>query len=369
MFVFSPLVGTPLTTSAKFAVLAKSPLTGRLTDALASMRFRNRRQADRPRCDRGEGIPARTRPRAMVDGSSAVRFVPAEDRLGLSAADAEREAPRTDGDRRGGSPRSGRRASMSFDTRRSRTTAGTPGVAPRGRDGVQVAERQSWSVPPRKWRRRTRPPFWRPRGHCACRACPLGRRQPNTASWGRWPTCCRSNAISTLPTRNFQEASFEGAEALGAEQMAELRQVTRSLCSSVLDRMRAHLQGAQGQEGADGIRERVRAWLAMPAWATPTRSSRPAASATNWGSTPSPAGGTIAWAMECVEKGLNPMRLWLRFGSGDALLRAFLREIVVREMIGDLLARGLANMPRRLVGHGVRGVRRPRQRAWSCPGY
>jgi hypothetical protein len=36
MFVFSPLVGTPLTTSAKFAVVAKSPLTGRLTDALAS---------------------------------------------------------------------------------------------------------------------------------------------------------------------------------------------------------------------------------------------------------------------------------------------------------------------------------------------
>src|SRR3954465_15451390 len=38
-FVFSPLVGTPLTTSAKFAVAAKSPLTGLLTDALASTRF------------------------------------------------------------------------------------------------------------------------------------------------------------------------------------------------------------------------------------------------------------------------------------------------------------------------------------------
>ena len=37
--MFSPLVGTPLTTSAKFAVVAKSPLTGRLTDALASSHF------------------------------------------------------------------------------------------------------------------------------------------------------------------------------------------------------------------------------------------------------------------------------------------------------------------------------------------
>lgn len=38
-FVFSPLVGTPLTTSAKLAVVAKSPLTGLLTDALASSQF------------------------------------------------------------------------------------------------------------------------------------------------------------------------------------------------------------------------------------------------------------------------------------------------------------------------------------------
>src|SRR5215217_7644272 len=38
-FVFSPLVGTPLTTSAKFAVVAKSPLTQRLNDALSSSHF------------------------------------------------------------------------------------------------------------------------------------------------------------------------------------------------------------------------------------------------------------------------------------------------------------------------------------------
>ncbi|MEO2023582.1 MAG: aldehyde ferredoxin oxidoreductase N-terminal domain-containing protein, partial [Pirellulaceae bacterium] len=38
-FVFSPLVGSPLTTSAKFAVVSKSPLTNRLNDSLASSRF------------------------------------------------------------------------------------------------------------------------------------------------------------------------------------------------------------------------------------------------------------------------------------------------------------------------------------------
>src|SRR5713226_10636983 len=39
LFCLSPLVGTPLTTSAKFAVVAKSPLTYRLNDALSSSHF------------------------------------------------------------------------------------------------------------------------------------------------------------------------------------------------------------------------------------------------------------------------------------------------------------------------------------------
>ena len=39
IFVFSPLVGSPLTTSAKFAVMCQSPLTGRINDSLSSSHF------------------------------------------------------------------------------------------------------------------------------------------------------------------------------------------------------------------------------------------------------------------------------------------------------------------------------------------
>src|SRR4051794_27191667 len=39
VFALSPLVGSPLTTSAKFAVVAISPLTRRLCDALSSSHF------------------------------------------------------------------------------------------------------------------------------------------------------------------------------------------------------------------------------------------------------------------------------------------------------------------------------------------
>ncbi len=39
IFAFSPLVGSPLTTSAKFAVVGQSPLTNRINDSLASSAF------------------------------------------------------------------------------------------------------------------------------------------------------------------------------------------------------------------------------------------------------------------------------------------------------------------------------------------
>src|SRR5829696_5180661 len=86
-FVFSPLVGTPLTTSAKFAVVAKSPLTERLNDALASSHFAiagkgtgNDAIVVRGACDA---------PSALVVDERGVRLEPAADLWGLPAAEAE----------------------------------------------------------------------------------------------------------------------------------------------------------------------------------------------------------------------------------------------------------------------------------------
>src|SRR5215207_2402510 len=87
VFSFSPLVGTPLTTSAKFAVVAKSPLTGLLNDALASSHFAiagkltgNDAIVVRGACD----VPSVL----LVDGNGA-RIEHAADLWGLSAAAAE----------------------------------------------------------------------------------------------------------------------------------------------------------------------------------------------------------------------------------------------------------------------------------------
>ena len=83
----SPLVGSPLTTSAKFAVVTKSPLTQRINDALASDRFAIELKRS--------GVDALTITGAapewsilVVDGGE-LRVEPASDLVGLSAWDAE----------------------------------------------------------------------------------------------------------------------------------------------------------------------------------------------------------------------------------------------------------------------------------------
>src|SRR3954462_14796477 len=86
-FCFSPLVGTPLTTSAKFAVVAKSPLTGMLNDALASSHF-----AIAGKLTGHDAIVVRgagAEPSVLLIDGDGPRLEPAGALWGLSAAEAE----------------------------------------------------------------------------------------------------------------------------------------------------------------------------------------------------------------------------------------------------------------------------------------
>src|SRR6202034_3302415 len=62
------------------------------------------------------------------------------------------------------------------------------------------------------------------------------------------------------------------------------------------------------------------------------------------------AGGTIAWAMECAERGLIDAP-WLRFGDADALLRALDETGEMSTPLGRLLAQG-SRAAARAVGGG-----------------
>src|SRR5207302_3391711 len=86
VFALSPLVGTPLTTSAKFAVAAKSPLTDRFNDALSSSHFAL--AAKRAGFDALVIVGARAAPSVLVIDDGAVRFEPADDLWGLPADEA-----------------------------------------------------------------------------------------------------------------------------------------------------------------------------------------------------------------------------------------------------------------------------------------
>src|SRR5947209_16264173 len=86
IFSLSPLVGTPLTTSAKFAVVAKSPLTNRLNDALSSSHFAL--AAKRAGCDALVLVGACPGPSVLVVEDGRVRVEPAEDLWGLPGEEA-----------------------------------------------------------------------------------------------------------------------------------------------------------------------------------------------------------------------------------------------------------------------------------------
>jgi aldehyde:ferredoxin oxidoreductase len=78
------------------------------------------------------------------------------------------------------------------------------------------------------------------------------------------------------------------------------------------------------------------------------------------------AGGTIAWAMECVERGLLD-EPWLRFGDGAALLRA-LDAIGERSPgLGELLAQG-SRRAAGVVGHASIDFA-PQVKGLELPGY
>src|SRR5438876_6274496 len=87
IFALSPLVGTPLTTSAKFAVVAKSPLTDRLNDALSSSHFAL--AAKRAGCDAIVLAGACAGPSLLVIDEGRVRVESARDLWGRSPSETE----------------------------------------------------------------------------------------------------------------------------------------------------------------------------------------------------------------------------------------------------------------------------------------
>src|SRR5262245_6969963 len=87
IFAFSPLVGSPLTTSAKFAVVNKSPLTERFNDSLASSGFAI--SGKRSGCDAFVIVGRAPSLSVLVIDDGAIRIERADDLRGVSCQSAE----------------------------------------------------------------------------------------------------------------------------------------------------------------------------------------------------------------------------------------------------------------------------------------
>jgi len=173
------------------------------------------------------------------------------------------------------------------------------------------------------------------------------------------------NAVSTLPTRNFTSATFEGAPRLAAEELQEMRHVARNSCASCSIGCE-HIYRRAGGGSQRMEYENVFALGPLCGVSDPDDVFAASARCDELGIDTISAGGTIAWAMECVERGLID-EPWLRFGDGTAVLRA-LDAIGERAPgLGELLAQGSRHAAGVVGGNSIDFA--PQVKGLELPGY
>lgn len=323
VIALAPLLGTPLTTTAKLAVVCKSPLTGRISDGLSSSRFAlaaKRLGVDAivivGALDRLSTVhlgeePHRCRlePAAALSGAS-----PAE--VGEVFAGAHVAAIGEAGERRV------RFASLANDGRHAgRGGAGAilgakrvKAITVRGDAIATVADGEAM-------RERARDLARRSQGAATDKYRRLGTVS-NLETFDR---------LRILPARNFQAVSIgrKRARKLSPEGLGAQGGHVRAGCAGCTI-------GCDHRFGGTRLEyESLFALGPLCGVEAPERVLAAAAACDRLGLDTISTGGTIAFAMECAERGLVPWSL--RFGDD---LVPWIERIAAREGIGDRLAEG-----------------------------
>lgn len=351
IFCLSPLVGTPLTTSAKFAVVAKSPLTQRLNDALSSSHFAI--AAKKAGLDALVITGACSQPSTLIIQDGEIALVSAADVWGLSPPETEARLTDQLGPRfqmaviGPAGENLVRFATISHDNRHAGRGGLGAVMGSKKLKAVAVAGSQLVEVAD-------------PAGVVAA-ARDLSKRSfgPATAKYRELGTVANLltfNRLAALPTRNFQQSTFAEADKLlsgggvrgeGFRSKAGSSPLTtndspltslpvRRSCAACTIGCEHIYEGSAGEVRLEyeslfalgplcGISDRdvvLRAALACDQWGMDTIST----------------GASIAFAMECAEKGLIN-DIGLRFGEYAAMLQC-VDLIGRREGLGNLLAEG-----------------------------
>jgi len=353
VFASSPFVGTGITTASKLAVATLSPQTGVIGDSLSSsyLAMALKRTGFDAFVLTGQAPAWST---LVIDGDR-VEMRPATGLLGQSPA-ATAETVRAEigaGFRVAAIGVAGERgvryAAISNDGRLAGRT---------GAGAVMGAKRlKAMAV-----RGSTPPVVADPRG-LAIAARGLAERSlgPGTAKYREIGTAANVtffDRMGLLPTRNFQEGHFEGAEAIGGETLLLTHHTDKHGCAACTVGCE-HRYRTQDDGPATEVRLEYETLFALGSLcgvADPNAVLRAAALCDDLGIDAISTGATIAWAMECAERGIDPgvpEAELPRFGDGGSLLRT-IEAIGRREGIGDLLAGGSRAAAAR-VGQGSDG--------------
>ena len=359
-FVFSPLVGSPLTTSAKFSVVSKSPLTERINDSLASSGFA---LAGKKTGHDAIVLTGKAPRRSIViidDGE--VRLEPAGELWGLPNREAQhRLQQRLGADYQVATigpagERLVRYATISHDGRHAGRGGSGAVLGAKNVKAIAVrgSQRCDWAQPQALVELARR-----------LSAASFGPATAKYRELGTASNLLAFNRLNVLPTRNFQQGSFAGAQAISPEELSVVRERTRASCAACTIGCE-HIYGLQNGKGS--VRLEYENLFALGPLCGIDDSEvvlEACQHCDELGLDTISAGGTIAFAMECAERGYVDAP-WLRFGDGPALLKA-LDLIVAGDGVGRLLAEGSRRMALE-VGHGSMAFA-PQVKGLEIPGY
>jgi aldehyde:ferredoxin oxidoreductase len=359
VFAFAPLAGTALNTSAKAAVVSKSPLTGRLNDAMISSRFALSGKASGADALVLRGACPAWSTLFVEPGGAILRGTPGL--CGLSPAETAariRAQWGEDWDVVAIGPAGERAvpfATLSHDGRH----------AGRGGAGAVMGCKRLKALAVRG---HLAPPVADPEALAALRASlqreSLGPGTEKYRSTGTLGNLLVFNRLGILPARNFQGVSDDRAAGLSAEGMFEGERVHRATCADCMIGCEKRLVAADGSETRVEYENVFALGALLGIWEMDTvlAASRLCDAL---GLDTISVGGTLAFACECVERGLLDAP-GLRFGDGAALLE-LLPRIARREGIGDMLALGSRALARR-IGQGSEAFA-PHVKGLELPGY
>ena len=342
-FVFSPLVGSPLTTSAKFAVVSKSPQTERINDSLASSGFAiaGKRTGADAIVIRGQAA----QPTIVVIDDGQVRFLSATPYWGLECGEAEqqiRECEDADEAQIAVIGPAGenqvRFASISHDGRHAGRGGHGAVLGSKNVKAVMVRgnQRTPWADPDRLYQ--------------LSKALSAKSFGPATAKYRELGTAANLlvfNRLSMLPTRNFRDGQLEDPTPLAPETLEQTKEKTRKSCAACTIGCE-HLYGGSGQKPVRVEYESLFALGSNCGINDPDFVLEACRRCDALGLDTISTGGTIAFAMECAERGLLP-ETPINSGSGQSLLE-LIEKIGRREGIGDMLANGSREMANQLGG-------------------